>query len=221
MSVNINFGYRGSEDNVPIATVIWWAGKPIIANNKITNLPVNYLECNGDILDKNQYDALFQEIGYSFGGSGNNFYLPDLRGYFIRGWDHGANIDKNRIIKDNDDTGRKQDDAFKEHYHIATSENSGSHDHTITINTENSDHNHELKYYTGIVAGSTTTGITGSDTCDKTKEKVYNIINSGSHTHKTLCSENGSHTHIINIYNTGDVETRPKNIVLIPCIKYK
>ena len=35
--------------------------------------------------------ALFAAIGYTYGGSGGSFNLPDLRGYFVRG--HGANTD--------------------------------------------------------------------------------------------------------------------------------
>ena len=39
-----------------------------------------WLICNGRPLNKFDYWNLFEKIGYSFGGSGNTFLLPDLRG---------------------------------------------------------------------------------------------------------------------------------------------
>jgi hypothetical protein len=41
---------------------------------------------------------LFAKIGYTYGGAGNDFRLPDLRGEFLRGWDDGRNIDAGRTI---------------------------------------------------------------------------------------------------------------------------
>lgn len=37
------------------------------------------MPCNGTSLDKTVYAALFSLLGYTYGGSGNNFNLPDLR----------------------------------------------------------------------------------------------------------------------------------------------
>ena len=45
--------------------------------------------CNGSVLDTNLYPKLFQVIGYKFGGSGNNFNLPDATNKII-----GLNGDK-------------------------------------------------------------------------------------------------------------------------------
>jgi len=42
--------------------------------------PPNYLLCNGAGLSTAIYAALFKRIGYSYGGSGGTFYIPDLRG---------------------------------------------------------------------------------------------------------------------------------------------
>lgn len=39
-----------------------------------------WLKCDGRSLDKRTYSRLFAKIGYSFGGSGNNFNLPNLEG---------------------------------------------------------------------------------------------------------------------------------------------
>lgn len=42
--------------------------------------PVNYLPCDGRLLQIQQYQALYSIIGIAYGGDGrNNFNLPDLR----------------------------------------------------------------------------------------------------------------------------------------------
>lgn len=49
-------------------------------------LPNNeFMPCNGDHLEKALYPALFNVIGYSFGGSGGMFALPDMRGRSVLG----------------------------------------------------------------------------------------------------------------------------------------
>jgi hypothetical protein len=48
--------------------------------------PTGYLKTNGASLNTTTYATLFAAIGYTFGGSGASFTLPDLRGEFIRGW---------------------------------------------------------------------------------------------------------------------------------------
>lgn len=39
-----------------------------------------WLICDGRSLDKRRYKKLFAKIGYNFGGSGNNFNLPNMAG---------------------------------------------------------------------------------------------------------------------------------------------
>ncbi len=39
-----------------------------------------WLKCNGQSISKTSYPALWDVIGYAFGGSGDNFNLPDFRG---------------------------------------------------------------------------------------------------------------------------------------------
>lgn len=67
----------------------------------------DFLICNGRSLNKNTYPALFSAIGYTFGGSGNNFNLPDMRGLVARGCDHGRNLDPGRGF------GSYQDDTMQ------------------------------------------------------------------------------------------------------------
>jgi microcystin-dependent protein len=41
--------------------------------------------CDGSLLDAGQYPALFAVLGMTYGGSGQSFALPDLRGRVLLG----------------------------------------------------------------------------------------------------------------------------------------
>lgn len=56
---------------VPVGTVIDFAG---------TALPSDYLICDGTTRDTTTFATLFAVIGYTWGGSGANFALPNLQG---------------------------------------------------------------------------------------------------------------------------------------------
>lgn len=60
---------------VPVGTVVSTAEQTI---------PSGFFTCDGTELSKVTYPDLFAVIGYTFGGSGNVFNIPDLRGKFIR-----------------------------------------------------------------------------------------------------------------------------------------
>ena len=62
--------------------------------------PTGYLECNGQ--STSGYTALAAVVGAN---------VPDLRGEFVRGWDHGRGVDSGRGIRST------QDDTFKSHNH--------------------------------------------------------------------------------------------------------
>ena len=77
--------------------------------------PSGWLECDGSAVSRTTYSALFAALGTVFGaGDGvNTFNLPDMRGYFPRGWDNGRGIDPARTF------GSTQTDALKAHTHTA------------------------------------------------------------------------------------------------------
>ena len=62
--------------------------------------PAGWLEANGAVVSRTQYAALFARIGTRFGaGDGQStFRLPELRGEFLRGWDHGRGVDAARAL---------------------------------------------------------------------------------------------------------------------------
>lgn len=81
-------------DSTPIGTVSWFAASAA---------PTSYLECSGGVVAISEYLDLYNVIGkkYNTGGEGaSNFRLPDLRGEFIRGWDHGRGADVDRVFGD-------------------------------------------------------------------------------------------------------------------------
>ena len=79
-----------SSDGEPVGTVEAFAGD-------ISNIPSGWHLCDGSAQSK--YDPMFADlykvIGTIWGSKGDSlsFYLPDTRGYFIRGTDLGANHD--------------------------------------------------------------------------------------------------------------------------------
>lgn len=57
--------------------------KPTTGDTKTTFISadhIGWLKCDGRALDTTQYNLLFQVIGYTFGGSGATFNLPDPQG---------------------------------------------------------------------------------------------------------------------------------------------
>jgi len=78
-----------------------------------STVPTGYLECDGSVISRTTYSALFTILGSTYGsGDGSTtFNIPDLRGEFIRGWDNGRGQDSGRSI------GTSQSDAFQGHYH--------------------------------------------------------------------------------------------------------
>lgn len=76
--------------------------------------PIGWLECNGALVSRAAYAALFAAIGTTFGaGDGvTTFQLPELRGEFIRGLDSGRGVDPGRAL------GSAQGDLVKDHKHM-------------------------------------------------------------------------------------------------------
>jgi len=94
---------------MPVGSLLLWTtGTP----------PNNYLECNGASLATSDYAALFTVIQYAYGGAGLTFNLPDWRGQFPRGWDHGAGVDPEAGSRTGgDNVGSKQRWAIFDHQH--------------------------------------------------------------------------------------------------------
>lgn len=104
---------------VPAGTII------TVAKN---TAPTGYLKANGALLSRTTYSTLFAEIGTTFGaGDGSTtFALPDLRGYFPRGWDDGRGLDVGRAF------GSYQADGYLNHSHTGSTDSQGAHTHIVS-----------------------------------------------------------------------------------------
>lgn len=75
---------------VPVASVFYIASSIV---------PYGYLEANGQAVSNTTYSELWVALGSPLTTSGDaigTFRVPDLRGEFVRGWDHGRGVDTNR-----------------------------------------------------------------------------------------------------------------------------
>lgn len=79
--------------------------------------PSGWLERDGSAVSRTVYADLFAIIGTTYGvGDGTTtFNLPDDRGLFERGWDHGRGYDSGRVF------GSEQADDLKAHTHLQSS----------------------------------------------------------------------------------------------------
>lgn len=102
---------------LPVGASIIWDGD---------NPPDGFLERDGAAIGRTTYAALFGVIGTRFGaGDGSTtFNLPDNRGEFLRGWDHGRGVDPDRATRTDrgdgstgDANGTRQGDSLKSHSH--------------------------------------------------------------------------------------------------------
>ncbi len=97
----------GAAIGVPTGSVITLA---------MSTVPTGWLECDGAAISRSTYSVLFSTLTTSYGaGDGSTtFNLPDLRGEFVRGWDHGKGTDSGRSIA------TAQGDELKSHSHTIT-----------------------------------------------------------------------------------------------------
>ena len=165
-------------------------------------IPTGYLECDGQLLDRSAFAALFNVIGTRYGNTtSSNFRVPDLRGEFIRGYDHGRGIDSGRGI--NDPQGGQNT----------------SHNHSVSITTSTTSLTGTITKISETYAsgGGTATGVFtkgSSQTASLTPSRVDNSP-AGSF------SMDASHNHSVsgNTANQGGNESRPRNIAMMYIIK--
>jgi len=143
--INALTGIINNLQIVPTGTVFWSAA---------STAPSGYLICNGASYNTADYPRLFGAIGYTYGGAGGTFNVPDLRGQFIRGADLGAGIDPGRVF------GSNQADDFASHHHEDPYAEGGV-PFPVVPNTYGaagsaSTDGDQSRYYTGSTGGSET-----------------------------------------------------------------
>lgn len=101
--------------SVPTGTILPYMG--------VGAVPSGYLPCDGSIVLRTEYAALYSAIGDAYGPNdgSTNFVLPDLRGQFLRFTDNGAGVDPDSNTRTDrgdgtlgDNVGTKQGYATRE-----------------------------------------------------------------------------------------------------------
>ena len=171
--------------------------------------PTGWLLCDGTSYASASYVALFNTVGYTFGGSGANFNVPNLKGKVVVG------VDASQTQFDT----RGETGGDMSHQHISsTSSSDGGHTHTTDDHTHTtadhthttadhshySDHSHYADHSHYINPGTTSTtsdshshstNATGSLSKASSGNTSVNLAY-GYHTHGV---SSDSHSHTVNI----------------------
>ena len=188
---------------------------PLINNNSLIpagqiahfvhdDIPIGWLECNGEIFDNNIYVDLSNAIGTLWSDDNLEFRVPDFRDHFLR------------CSSDTNPHGTIQESQNKEHTHNTTI---GTHTHE-NISVTGGEHTHQIAFtstsdyypeYGTSDSIKNTTSVRAAPTNKATD--FYDVGASFS---------GGEHTHEfgLNNANFGEPQNCPKNTNLITCIKY-
>lgn len=189
---------------VPTGTIFPFAGAE-------TDIPGGYLECDGDHVSSSTYSDLAAVCGNTYNKGqtppSGEFFLPDLRGEFIRGWDHGRGKDSGRT------RGAEQSSQNKQHTHTVASSSisnsGGNHAHNIRpirLNQNNGAVNITLgsgqSYNVGYANNDG--GLVAANNAVKNSGNIGHLISS---------------TLSLSLNNHGGADARPDNIAMIYIIK--
>lgn len=172
-------------------------GTPIgqVAAFAMSSVPTGWLECNGAAISRSTFSALFALVSTTYGpGNGvTTFNIPDMRGYFARGWSHGSAVDSGRAL------GSTQAAAFASHLHTFTGNQLAPHNHDV--------------HAAGARHGSNGTSLGASFPAADGDQ----FTNTTAPTLTTTSDTAGTPTGAIGL--TGGTETRPINLALMFCIR--
>ena len=202
--------------------------------------PGGWLLCYGQSLSTSTYATLFAVLGYTYGGSGASFALPDLRGRSIFGKDNMGGTAASRLttaISNVDGTtlgAAGGDQRSQLHTHVLTDT---GHTHSITdpththTNTVSVDGTHEHTFdYTYLIAGDVLRGSTGGYQLSTFK---VNTNTAGGHQHVVTIAANSTGITATNAtaanvvansitaanYGAGNSQNIPPDIVMNYIIK--
>jgi microcystin-dependent protein len=212
--------------SMPIGGSIAWPSKAAI--------PTGFLELNGQALSTTTYASLFAAFGgaggggYTYGGSGGTFNLPDWNGKSLRSTTNTANLGTtvgadtvtialaNLPAHAHDMASHTHTLAHThgiDHGHTGTADAQGNHAHTVsgTTSGESAAHNHyafngasdpRIKFVTQLIdgVGPNAVQITPNTGAIVTNNVVTEInITDHTHTWSGTSSTAGSHAHNITV----------------------
>ena len=147
----------------------------MIAAFAMSTPPTGWLACQGQTLDANTdtaYDALFNAIGTTWGGTGkSSFLLPDLRGAFLRGIGDGSF--SGRTKSGATTVGTFQEDQMQDHGHWATNKDGATNDYAGGSTNEYGWNTYSSNYFR-LVGGFYNAGGSNSNPNAGAEVRVYN-----------------------------------------------
>lgn len=175
----------------PVGAVLIWPSD---------NIPAAYHLCDGSSLSSDDYPELYAVLGHTYGGSGNQFYLPDMRGRYIAG--RGANGYDTLHQPTNSDGANTvvlTESQMPEHNHGGVTGLGGAHQHYSDFNTYRN-------------AGE-------AEAADYTRNRFAR--GNGEHEYQRITTNNAEdHTHSIPTAGGGQAhENRPPFIIMNYIIK--
>ena len=146
----------------------------------VSAAPVGWLACDGTSKPVSDFQPLFTAIGYTYGGSGSTFNVPNLQGQFVRGLTTNQSTASRDPLSASRVLGNVQGDAFEAHSHDITDP---GHNHVWNAANGPGGANYGVNYVAGIstfvgftqyTVNSRTTGITVNNSGD-TENRPVNI----------------------------------------------
>jgi microcystin-dependent protein len=178
----------------------------------VATVPSGYLECDGAAVSRTTYAALFAVIGVNYGaGNGSStFNIPDLRGEFVRGYDHGRGVDSGRSINNPQGSQNAQ------------------HNHSATTTGSVGNHRHNYAFAQGSNGGvGNNFGGSGITSVSQSGGRLAELEQSGGNDGQDLrgyTAETNDTTPSLSvsttIANQGGNESRPRNIAMMYVIKF-
>lgn len=171
---------------VPAGTIVAFGG---------TSIPAGWVLCDGSAVSRSAYAALFSAIGIQHGlGDGiMTFNLPDLRGMFLRGTDHGRGVDPDAADRTAAASGAR---GIGDSVGSVEIDQLGSHQHAGTTDGESLPANTSGMWY------------------DNPDQNRFSYTPGGAG-----IAQNLRHTHNFTTDMRGGKETRPRNVSVDYIIK--
>ncbi|HEP6428421.1 phage tail protein [Burkholderia cenocepacia] len=220
-----------------------------------------FLKANGTLVNRADYPALWayaQASGtlvsddewskarwgcFSTGDGSTTFRLPELRGEFIRCWDDGRSIDKDRAIGSGQDSANRwhghgaSASEVGDHAHSAWTDAQGWHGHGVSdpghshgVNDPGHSHGTDVPHGGGGGNQRAVVGPFGVDGFYNTygagtgiwlsaSGTGIGINGDGNHGHNVGIGGAGRHSHAITVNGDGSNEARPRNVALLAMIR--
>jgi microcystin-dependent protein len=178
--------------------------KPYIGDTKTSAIQFDHygwLVCDGRSLSKTEYSLLFNVIGYSFGGSGDTFQLPDPKGRVIGHTGSGSGLTtRTPGINVGAETETLDISEMPAHDHGGLTGASGEHTHGVT------DPGHTHTY---VIVSKDNGDFTNRDgqhpvgDAGVTQEPNHDTLTGKSFTNISI-EASGNHAHVIQTQGGGN-----------------